>query len=112
MSLLKEASQGGGLENFEVLLGANFLKASSPNAQVLATRTPRKTGSKTRGASQAAALYWATACPSLRRCAHSHEIEQCIGSINAFAAKQYLNHLVIIPRHCLLDRGRQLLRKN
>jgi hypothetical protein len=36
--ILKKASQRGGLGNFEVLLGANFLKSSSPDAQVLATR--------------------------------------------------------------------------
>jgi hypothetical protein len=36
--IIKKASQGSGPGNFEVLLGANFLKSSSPDAQVLATR--------------------------------------------------------------------------
>ena len=36
--ILKKASQPGGLGNFEVLLAADFLKSSSPDAQVLATR--------------------------------------------------------------------------
>jgi hypothetical protein len=36
--ILKKASQLGGLGNFEILLGANFLKSSSPDAQVLAMR--------------------------------------------------------------------------
>jgi hypothetical protein len=36
--ILKKASQRDGLGNFEVLLGANFLKSSSPDAQVFATR--------------------------------------------------------------------------
>lgn len=36
--ILKKVSQHGGMGNFEVLLGANFLKSSSPDAQLLATR--------------------------------------------------------------------------
>jgi hypothetical protein len=36
--IFKKASQPGGLGNFEVLLAADFLKSSSPDAQVLATR--------------------------------------------------------------------------
>jgi hypothetical protein len=36
--ILKKASQLGRVGNFEVLLGANFLKSSSPDAQVLAMR--------------------------------------------------------------------------
>jgi len=36
--ILKKASQHGEIGNFEVLLGANFLKSTSPDAQVLATR--------------------------------------------------------------------------
>jgi hypothetical protein len=36
--ILQQASQRDGLGNFEVLLGANFLKSSSPDSQLLATR--------------------------------------------------------------------------
>ena len=36
--ILRKASQPAGLGNFEVLLGADFLKSSSPDVQVLATR--------------------------------------------------------------------------
>lgn len=36
--ILKKASQPGGVGNFEILLAADFLKSSSPEAQILATR--------------------------------------------------------------------------
>jgi len=36
--ILRKASQSGGLGNFEILLAADFLKSSSPDAQILATR--------------------------------------------------------------------------
>jgi hypothetical protein len=36
--ILRKAAQPGGLGNFEVLLGADFLKSSSPDAQLFAMR--------------------------------------------------------------------------
>jgi len=36
--ILKEASQPNGLGSFEILLAADFLKSSSPDAQIIATR--------------------------------------------------------------------------
>ena len=44
--ILTKASQPDGVGNFEVLLGANFLKSSSPDAQVLATRFYTETDRK------------------------------------------------------------------